>query len=303
MKTEQLEQLIKIVECGSMNVAASELYIARSSLSTSMKHLEEELGEQIFSRHSSGVSLTPFGATVYNHAREICSRVAFLHGITSKNSYHWLHIASMYCSMANNAFAELLLRHPQEKIDASIEEVSSKTVIDLVSEGTCEVGILTLFSDTEDVTMRRLTQSSLEFCELAQRQLGAIVGPDNPLYLSGQDSVALEELSAFPLLENYATPTDHIWEHRLLPEAGSPGRYVVSDLGLALRLVRETGAVMIDADDAIYRGFYACGDYRFLPIRDFPKCKTGWIRRMSLPLSPLAQEFIGILTEKAASAT
>ena len=74
MKIEQLEQLIKIVESGSMNIAAKEMYIARSSLSTSMKHLENELGGQIFSRHSNGVSLTPFGATVYSHANEICSR-------------------------------------------------------------------------------------------------------------------------------------------------------------------------------------------------------------------------------------
>ena len=40
VKIEQLEQLIKIVESGSMNIAAREMYVARSSLSTSMKHLE-----------------------------------------------------------------------------------------------------------------------------------------------------------------------------------------------------------------------------------------------------------------------
>ena len=78
MKIEQLEQLIKIVECGSMNTAAEEMYLARSSLSTSMKRLEEELGEPVFIRHSNGVNLTPFGSTVYNHAREICSRIQFL---------------------------------------------------------------------------------------------------------------------------------------------------------------------------------------------------------------------------------
>ena len=62
MKIEQLEQLIKIVECGSMNTAAEEMYLARSSLSTSMKRLEEELGEPVFIRHSNGVNLTPFGS-------------------------------------------------------------------------------------------------------------------------------------------------------------------------------------------------------------------------------------------------
>ena len=101
MKIEQLEQLIRIVESGSMNIAAKEMYVARSSLSTSMKHLEAELGGQIFSRHSNGVSLTPFGSTVYHHAREICSRVQFLQGVSSVSQNGQLHISSMYCSMAN----------------------------------------------------------------------------------------------------------------------------------------------------------------------------------------------------------
>ena len=302
MKIEHLEQLIKIVESGSMNIAAKDLYIARSSLSTAMKHLENELGGQIFSRHSNGVSLTPFGATVYSHAREICSRVQFLRGVSSEVSNH-LHIASMYCTMANDAFAAFLHRHAEEALDASIEEVAAHNVIELVREGISEVGVLTLFSDTEPVTMRKLESENLEYHEIARRQLGAMVGPNNPLYHSELESIDLQELSDYPHLENYATPTDHAWEHRMISADSFRGRYVVSDLGLALRLVSETSAIMIDArDDEIYRELYARSDYRFIPIRDYPKCKTGWIKHKALPLSPLAEEYIGILTKKAALA-
>ena len=300
MKIEQLEQLIKIVESGSMNIAAKDMYVARSSLSTSMKHLENELGGQIFSRHSNGVSLTPFGATVYSHAHEICSRIQFLRGISSEASKR-LHIASMYCTMANDAFADFLRQHTEEPLDASIEEVASHSVIELVREGVSEVGILTLFSDTESVTLRKLESENLEYHEIAKRQLGAMVGPNNPLYHSGKESIDLQELSSYPHLENYATPTDHAWEHRVIPEDEYQGRYVVSDLGLALRLVSETCAIMIDArDDEIYRELYARSDYRFIPIRDYPKCKTGWIKHRALPLSPLAEEYIEILSDKAA---
>ncbi|MBO7728257.1 MAG: LysR family transcriptional regulator [Oscillospiraceae bacterium] len=301
MKIEQLEQLIKIVECGSMNTAAEEMYLARSSLSTSMKRLEEELGEPVFIRHSNGVNLTPFGSTVYNHAREICSRIQFLRGIISKSSDRWLHVASMYCSMANAAFADFLRMHKNESIEASIEEVSLQTVLDLVSEGICEVGIITLFSDTEEVTLRKLEQKNLAYHEIAQRQLGAMVGRNNPLYGCESESIELQELVKYPHLENYATPTDHAWEHRMIPE-GYPGRYVVSDLGLALRLVSETDAVMIDSnDDEIYKSFYGENSYRFIPIRDYPKCKTGWIQHKALQLSPLAQEFVEILTKTASA--
>ena len=43
MRIEQLQQLIKVTELGSLNEAAKELYISRSSLSSSIKQLEEEL--------------------------------------------------------------------------------------------------------------------------------------------------------------------------------------------------------------------------------------------------------------------
>ena len=128
-----------------------------------------------------------------------------------------------------------------------------------------------------------------------------MVGPNNPLFHCESDSIELQELAKYPHLENYATPTDHAWEHRMIPE-GYPGRYVVSDLGLALRLISETGAVMIDSkDDEIYKSFYAKNNYRFIPIRDYPKCKTGWIRHKALQLSPLAQEYIAILTKMASA--
>ena len=303
MKIEQLEQLIKIVECGSMNTAAREMYIARSSLSTSMKHLENELGGEIFSRHSSGVSLTPFGSTVYNHACEICSRIRFLHSVSSDDRSRSLHIASMYCTMANEAFASFLRLHTGERLDASIEEVSAQQVIEQVREGISEVGVLTLFSDTESVTLRTLAGEGLEYCEIARRRLGALIGPNNPLYHSDREDIALQELGAYPHLENYATPTDHAWEHRMLSEENYPGRYVVSDLGLALRLISDTDAIMIDArDDNIYREFYAKSDCRFIPIRDYPGCRTGWIRHKAVSLSPLAQEYIDILTKKASAA-
>lgn len=304
MKIEQLEYLIKIIESGSMNQAAEELYIARSSLSTSMKRLEEELGEQIFLRHSNGVSLTPFGASVYLQAQEICSRVQFLRNASSVRPQNHLHVASMFCSMANDAFARFLLKHQGDRLEASIEEVSANTAIQMVENGICEIGILTLFSNTEEMTLRRLSNSGIEFHRAASRQVGAIVGRKNPLYHSDVEEIGLQEVLLYPHLENYATPTDHAWEHRFLPKNGFQGRYVVSDLGLALRLISETDAVMIDArDDKIYQSFYASSDYRFIPIRDYPACTTGWITLRTNALTPLLQEFIDIFSAEAALAT
>ncbi len=61
MRMEQIEQLIEIVECGSIGKAAQKLYVQQPNLSMAVKMLEEEFHQPIFYRTSGGVRLTPFG--------------------------------------------------------------------------------------------------------------------------------------------------------------------------------------------------------------------------------------------------
>lgn len=303
MKIEQLQQLLIIVKKGSMNEAAKELFLSRSALSASMKNLEEELGGVILYRHSKGVSLTPFGANVYLQAHEICCRVHFLQSVSEISSPNKLAIASMYCSMGNDAFADFLKIHYKDEFSASIEEMPLTNVIQAVSDGLCEIGIVTLFFDNESITLHRLEEKNLEYHELAQRQLGAIVGSKNPLFNMEPDFVELADLADYPHLENYATPTDHSWEHKIISKDGYRSNYVMGDLGLALRLVEETDAIMVDAyDKEVYNNLYSHSGYKFIPILDYPKCRTGWIKVKHMSLSPLAEEYLSILAEKAEKA-
>ena len=58
MTLTQINYVIKIVECGSMNKAAEQLYVAQPSLTGAIKELEKELGFSLFNRSGKGVSLT-----------------------------------------------------------------------------------------------------------------------------------------------------------------------------------------------------------------------------------------------------
>lgn len=300
MKIEQLQQFLKIVEKGSMNEAAKDLFLSRSSLSISMKNLEEELGGTIFNRHSKGVSLTSFGSNVYLQAYEICSRVDFLQSLAQNKGPRKLTIASMFCTMANDAFADFLKIHYQDEMYVAIEEMPLVSVIHSVSEGLFDIGIVTLFSGSENITLNKFERNNLEYHELAKRQLGAIVGPKNPLYQNEPESVELADLAKYPHLENYATPTDHSWEHMYISRERYRANYLMGDLGLALRLVEETDAIMVDSyDKELYNNLYSHIDYKFIPISDYPKCQTGWIKIKNIALSELAEEYLSLLEIKA----
>lgn len=301
MKIEQLQQLLQIVAEGSMNEAAQKLYVARSSLSTSMKNLETELGAPIFERTTRGVTLTAFGRDVYQQAQEICQRFSFLQSMPKAGRRTHLSVSSLYCSIANDAFVELYSRHFEDGLTCNMEECMLPDVLRQVSTGLTEIGVITIFSDIESLIMRRIEDAGLEFNLILRRPLHAIVGPNNPLYSKTEDGVTLEDLRDYPCVINYASPGDVSGERVWEGQGRRNAEVLVSDLGSALKIVERTTAIAIDTYDAeTYQMFYAGNRSRFLPLKDAPlDCKLGWLKIKGRVLSPICEEYLQILQEKA----
>lgn len=73
MQTDFLRYLMKIVECGSMNKAANDLFITQAALTKAMKKLETDLNCKLLERTKNGVKLTEKGQRVYADAERILS--------------------------------------------------------------------------------------------------------------------------------------------------------------------------------------------------------------------------------------
>lgn len=71
MRLKQLSYFAAIVENGSFSAAAKDLYIAQSSLSSSIAALEQELGFPLLVRTRSGVTPTDMGAIIYRDIKDI----------------------------------------------------------------------------------------------------------------------------------------------------------------------------------------------------------------------------------------
>jgi DNA-binding transcriptional LysR family regulator len=75
MDLHQLEHFVAIAEEGSITKAAARLHFAQSSLSSSLRSLENELGASLFTRRRSGMSLTDPGAALLPAARRVLSEL------------------------------------------------------------------------------------------------------------------------------------------------------------------------------------------------------------------------------------
>ena len=61
MTLSQMNYILEIYRCGSMNKAAQNLFISQSAISSAIRETEEELGIRIFLRSNRGIALTDDG--------------------------------------------------------------------------------------------------------------------------------------------------------------------------------------------------------------------------------------------------
>ncbi len=71
IKPAQLAALVAVAECGAFGEAAWKLGVTQPTVSHAIATLEEELGVILFSRGRHGAHLTPVGAQIIDHSREI----------------------------------------------------------------------------------------------------------------------------------------------------------------------------------------------------------------------------------------
>ncbi|MEM5315665.1 LysR family transcriptional regulator [Paraburkholderia sp. JHI869] len=67
----QLRTFIAVTEAGSVSAGAERVFLSQSSVSEQLKKLEERVGQPLFVRSKQGMSATPAGAKLLDHARRI----------------------------------------------------------------------------------------------------------------------------------------------------------------------------------------------------------------------------------------
>ncbi|MCP3714398.1 LysR family transcriptional regulator [Paraburkholderia sp. CNPSo 3281] len=67
----QLRTFIAVTEAGSVSAGAQRVFLSQSSVSEQLKKLEERVGQPLFVRSKQGMTATPAGAKLLDHARRI----------------------------------------------------------------------------------------------------------------------------------------------------------------------------------------------------------------------------------------
>ncbi|HEO3555688.1 TPA: LysR family transcriptional regulator [Streptococcus agalactiae] len=200
MRIQQLQYVIKIVETGSMNEAAKQLYITQPSLSNAVRNLETEMGIQIFIRNPKGITLTKDGMEFLSYARQILEQTALLEERYKgdNTSRELFSVSSQHYAFVVNAFVALFNGTDMTQYELFLRETRTWEIIDDVKNFRSEIGVLFLNSYNRDVLTKLFDDNSLIATTLFTTTPHIFVSKSNPL--ANRKKLSMKDLEDYPYL-------------------------------------------------------------------------------------------------------
>ena len=202
MTIQQLKYIIGVSETGSINKAAEILYVSQPSLTAAIKDVENEFNITIFNRSSKGITLTSEGKEFIEDGRQIYAQYdnlleRFGDAGKSKRKKHFA-VSTQHYSFAVKSFVEMVKKFDTTEYEFAINETRTLAIIEDVSTGRSEIGILFL-SDFNRKAMTKLFNSNdLVFEKLITCDAYVYLWKKHPL--AKEKSISFEQLKDYPCL-------------------------------------------------------------------------------------------------------
>src|SRR5215471_6093692 len=135
-----------VVEAGSITHGAERAHLALAAASTRIRLMEEALGAALLVRGRGGVTPTPAGRTLLQHARAILRQAerlredlgAYAGGLAGQ--IRVLSNTNALTEFLPEALSSFLATHPHVSVD--LEERLSDEIVGLIAEGVGDLGIV-----------------------------------------------------------------------------------------------------------------------------------------------------------------
>jgi DNA-binding transcriptional LysR family regulator len=289
----QLRDCVMLADAGSFTKAAERLGTTQPALSSRIRHLEDELGVQLFGRGPRGVSLTPQGAVLVDSFRATLNSydealaVAAELRAQGRQRLRIGFLAHAAAGLTPKILRSFSTRHP--------EVVLSLKQCDLSD---CFCGLTAGLSDVAFVVGPFREQEDIQYHKLFDDPVVAAVSAEHPL--AGRPLIEIGELLTEPFLVGSTPPGKwgRFWlaldyrrddDVRLAPGYDGHDEWLeAARLGIGVGLCPSTTA-----------RYYNRPDLAFVPVTGMGSAfsAVAWHRRRE---SPAVREFVATAREVAA---
>jgi len=295
MTFQQLKYVAEIAKCGSINRAASRLFVAQSSISSALKELEKELNITIFQRSTQGVELTQEGRQFLSYANSLLERKEYietLYAMNHEEAGRQFSVSTQRYPFAVNAFVNLMNQMDAARYNFTIWETSMDKVIDDVYTSVSEIGVIFISHFTERIIKRFLTIRNIEFQLVKKIQPCVYVRKGHPL--AKRTSVKLEELTPYAYMafeHKQGESIDFSEEFSPMPSLQPDKMIIVNDRATAVNIVCNTDAV--STGSGLLMEEFMDNRITSIPLEGYGETmRLGWIKLSQRTLSEEAAHYI-----------
>lgn len=288
---QQLRYITEVVECGSINAASQNLYVAQPALSKAIKDAEAELGIEIFNRTNRGITLTKDGMEFVGYARQILEQVNLLEGRYSNqasNNIGKLSISSQHYAFGVKAFVDLVEEYAEDEYEFTLRETRTAEIIEDVKSFRSELGILYLSNFNNRVISKAIADAGLEFVPLFEAKPHIFVGEGHPL--AGETLVRPEQLEDFTRYSfEQGANNSFFFSEEPLSNLPHKKQITYSDRGTLSNLLTNFNGYTIATgvlSDEMNAGIVA------IPLECDEVMTVGYIHQAAHELTPLAKLYI-----------
>ena len=172
MELWRLRYFVVVAEEEHVGRAAERLHVSQSPLSRQIRHLEEELGFDLFHREGRGVRLTSAGQTAYLLARDLLAeaeRAKFHLKALGRGEAGPIRVGYVQGATYNGALPQTLARLKKlaPGVKPQLIPMSSQEQISAVLDGEIEIGFVHHQIDNKKIACRRVYSEEfvLAICE------------------------------------------------------------------------------------------------------------------------------------------
>lgn len=200
MTIQQLTYLLEVHKAGSFSVAAKNLFITQSAISNAIISLEKEIGAPIFVRSKSGLSPTPRGVAVIEHAKRACESIELI--ASSKTlGKKTVRIGCNSYAPANNAFLRLLDENRgRTDIEFSFEDSRRGDYLDRLLNAELDIVFFHNIASYTPGRLENVKKHNLHYEILDTIPAVVGIGPKHPLY--DIPNFDIRELSKYKLVQS-----------------------------------------------------------------------------------------------------
>lgn len=298
MTLQQLQQVITIADCGSMNEAAKKLFVSQPNLSSVVKDLEEETGITIFLRSNRGIVITPEGEEFIGYARQVTEQYQLLESrYIAKNAKKKFSVSMQHYTFAVKAFVEMVKQVGMDEYEFAVHETKTHEVIDNVRNMKSEIGVLYLNDFNQQVMEKIFKENSLVFEELFTCDTFVYIWRNHPL--ADKKMISMKELEDYPCLAfeqgknnsfYFAEEMKSTYEYKKIIKADD--RATLLNLMVGLNGYTLCSGIINEELNG--------DDYIAVPLKETEKMRIGFIRHKGTKISPIGELYISELKKYGA---